>query len=371
MNDLTQHGTSSTSCSNKVSASQVTDLGRALCISSQRKTVTGDLVVTIDAWIRLLYLINYLIPHLQDFAHILNGCEIFSALNLIRAHRQIPVAPEDRSKTAVITPFGLFEFNVMTFGLRNAAQTFQRLMEIVLRGLSFCHCHIDDIIIASTNAMEHEVHLRAVFECLEKFGLSINLSKCVFGASDVKYLSYNVSKDGTKPLEERVAAIRDFPKPKDISKLRRFLGIVNFYWCFLRDAATIQAPLHALLVGAKKRQKAYKLDTHDKYSFREMQTTTSRNITACSPTTRRTSQTPNRCFWFRNSYSNGSSNSNGVTNGSRWEFSPESSSQRKPDTRRMTASCRRCSVASSFFCTWSKVDSLPYKRITTLVKVSD
>lgn len=130
---------------------------------------------------------RYSVPHLYDFSHRLRDCSIFSTLDLTRAYYQIPVASEDRPKTAVITPFGLFEFNVMTFGLCNAAQSFQRFMDDVLRGLDFCFCYIDDILVASRNEEEHTEHLRIIFKRLLKYGISINLSKCRLGAKNVNY----------------------------------------------------------------------------------------------------------------------------------------------------------------------------------------
>lgn len=94
---------------------------------------------------------RYPIPHIQDFAYALHGKRVFSTIDLIKAYYQIPVSPQDRPKTAVITPFGLYEFNRMPFGLRNAAQTFQRFIDHVLQGLDFVYAYIDDILIASTS----------------------------------------------------------------------------------------------------------------------------------------------------------------------------------------------------------------------------
>ena len=198
---------------------------------------------------------KYPIAHISDFAHKLSGCKVFSTIDLTRAYHQIPVAPEDIPKTAVITPFGLFEFRVMTFGLRNAAQTFQRYIDHALRGLDFCYAYIDDILIASKSNEEHRKHLLTIFNRLREYGLSINVEKCSFGTSSAEYLGYLVSENGIKPLPGRVETILNFGKPSTIADLRRFLGAVNFYRKSLQNAAEIQAPLHEYLIGARKRDK--------------------------------------------------------------------------------------------------------------------
>jgi len=170
---------------------------------------------------------------------------IFTTLDLNKAFHQISVAPEDRPKTAVIIPFGLFQFNRMTFGLCNAAQTFQRLMDIVLRGIEYAFCYIDDILIASTTPEQHAIHVREILSRLQQHGLSINVEKCTFRAEKVRYLGHTINKDGIAPLQDRIVAIKNYPKPNTV-KERRFLGFINFYNRMLKAAALYQASLHKL-----------------------------------------------------------------------------------------------------------------------------
>lgn len=139
----------------------------------------------------------------------------------------------------------------MTFGLRNAAQTFQRFMDEVLRDLPFCYGYLDDILVFSTDIHQHKQHLRQLYDWLTKYGVLLNTSKCIFGQTEVKFLGYKVSFSGIQPLDSKIQAIQEFPVPKTVKELRRFLGMLNFYRRFFPEAAAKQAPLNRLLSGPK------------------------------------------------------------------------------------------------------------------------
>lgn len=195
---------------------------------------------------------RYPIRHIQDFTHSISGCTVFSTIDLEKAYNQIPVNEADIAKTAITTPFGMYEFPYMTFGLRNAGQTFQRFVDEMTRGLDFVYTYLDDFLIFSRDKETHTEHLRQIFTRLQEFGMVINTSKCVFAVPEVKFLGYMVSSAGIKPLNDKVQAIREFPIPKNVKELRRFLGMLNFYRRFIPNAARIQAPLHTLLTGSVK-----------------------------------------------------------------------------------------------------------------------
>ena len=195
---------------------------------------------------------KYPVRTLTDFNANLAGKKIFSKIDLLKGYHQIPVHPDDIGKTAVITPFGLFLFPRTPFGLKNAGQDFQRMMDAILGDLPYVFVYIDDLLVFSDTPEQHLQHLESVFEILSANGLVVNRSKCVLGQTSLEFLGYSVSLEGVKPLEDRVAAIREVKPPTTVKELQRFLGMLNYYRRFIPKAAHHLYPLFDALKGKPK-----------------------------------------------------------------------------------------------------------------------
>ncbi|GBN19871.1 Transposon Tf2-11 polyprotein [Araneus ventricosus] len=147
---------------------------------------------------------KYPIPCIADFTSELHGKQMFSHIDLIKAYHQIPINPADVHKTAICTPFGLFESLRMQFGLCNGSSTFQRFIDEVTRDLPFVYAFVDDLLVASESANEHLEHLKLLFSKLREYGLCINVEKCQFGQSTIEFLGFKLSENGIEPLPDRV-----------------------------------------------------------------------------------------------------------------------------------------------------------------------
>ena len=195
---------------------------------------------------------KYPVRTLTDFTAELHGKTVFSKIDLLKGYHQIPVADEDVGKTGVITPFGLFIFPRTPFGLKNAGQDFQRLMDEILGDIPRVFVYIDDILVASESLDQHYDDLKNVFQILETHGMVINRAKCVLAQPSVEFLGYKVDQNGITPLPERVQVIKKTPAPSTVKELQSFLGMINYYRRFLPNAAHHLTPLFDLLRGKPK-----------------------------------------------------------------------------------------------------------------------
>ena len=195
---------------------------------------------------------RYPVRNLQDFNNDLRGMQYFSKVDLLKGYHQIPVNEEDVKKTAVITPFGLFLFPRCPFGLKNAGQDFQRLMDEILGDIPHVFVYIDDILVASNTLEEHLKDLRTVFAILEQNGLVVNRKKCELGKTSLEFLGHLVDTRGIRPSPEKVDAILATKQPTNIKQLQRFHGMVNYYRRFISQAAHHLAALFDALQGKPK-----------------------------------------------------------------------------------------------------------------------
>lgn len=174
---------------------------------------------------------SYPLPRIGESLESLSGSAFFSCVDLQNGYWQILLEDDSKEKTAFITHAGLYEFNVMAFGLCGAPADFQRLMERVLRGLNWkiALIYLDDVLIFSCTFEDHLQHLRLVFDRFRASGLKLKPKKCFFGKRTVKYLGHVVSKDGVQPDPSKIKVIQDYPVPRRVKDVRAFLGLANYY----------------------------------------------------------------------------------------------------------------------------------------------
>ena len=197
----------------------------------------------------------YPIPRIDDTLDALQEAKFVSTLDLRSGYWQVEMDKESKEKTAFITHKGLYEFNVMPYGLTNAPATFQRLMDIVLAGLKWQSClvYIDDVVIYSPTFEQHLIDLTNVFQALREANLTLKASKCCFCRKEMKYLGHIVTQDGIKPDPTLTKAVSNFPQPKTIKDVQSFLGLSGYYRRFIKDYAKIAEPLIKQLRQLKER----------------------------------------------------------------------------------------------------------------------
>ena len=190
----------------------------------------------------------YPLPRVDDTLDTLAGSKWFSTLDLLSGYWQVEVRPEDREKTAFCTPDGLFEFNVMPFGLCNAPATFQRLMDTVLAGLQWTNClvYLDDVIVLGRTFKEHLSNLKEVFDKFREARLKLKASKCALCQEKVEFLGHIVSADGVATDPKKTEKVANWPVPRSRREVQQFLGLANYYRRFVQDYARIAKPLHRL-----------------------------------------------------------------------------------------------------------------------------
>ena len=194
------------------------------------------------------------IPRTQDILNSLSGNTYFSVLDQGKAYHQGFVAEEYRHLTAFITPWGLYQWNCIPFGLKNAPAAYQRYMENCLEGLrdEICIPYLDDILVYSKTFMKHVEDVRQVLKRMQEHGIKLKAKKCNLFKSRVRYLGKVVTADGYTMDPADVASMKALKetKPRTVGALRKLLGFISYYRQYIKDFSRLAKPLYALLSSA-------------------------------------------------------------------------------------------------------------------------
>ena len=191
---------------------------------------------------------SYPLPNIDDTLSSLAGAKYFCALDLASGYWQVPLSDEAKPKSAFVTKDGLFQFKVMPFGLCNAPATFERLMERVLKGHlgSRCLVYIDDVIVFGSDFNSTLNNLQIVLQALEQANLQLKSKKCDLFKTEILYLGFKISGEGISPDPRKTNAVKNWPKPCNVSDIRTFLGFAGYHRRFIRNFAGIADPLTRL-----------------------------------------------------------------------------------------------------------------------------
>ena len=204
----------------------------------------GDFKVTVN---QVLDVDKYPLPNPQDLLSALAGGARFMKLDLKHAYQQLPLSKDSKQFLTINTSKGLYQYNRLPFGVASAPAIFQSTIDTILKGIDGVVCYIDDILITGRNDQEPRSRLEAVLSRLERYGVQLKLSKCSFLQEKVQFLGHVIDAEGVHPSPEKVQAIVGAPSPANVTELRSFLGMLQYYGKFLPNLSTLLHPLNDLL----------------------------------------------------------------------------------------------------------------------------
>lgn len=190
---------------------------------------------------------TYPLPTSQDIFAILSGCRVFCALDLEGAYTQLELTERSKKFVVINTMKGLYKYNRLPQGASSSASIFQQVMDKVLEGIENVSCYLDDVLIAGKTVEDCKRKLLLVFERLAKVNIEVNFEKCKFFVTELTHLGHIISNKGLMPCPDKISTIEKANAPKCESKLKSYLGLLNYYHKFIPNLSSKLYPLYNLL----------------------------------------------------------------------------------------------------------------------------
>ena len=211
--------------------------------------ICGDYKVTVN---RCIHEEQYPLPNTEDMFATLAGGKKFTKLDLAQAYSQLELETGSEKYLTINTHQGLYRYNRLAYGVSSAPAIFQSVMDRILTGLPNVMCRIDDILITGPDNQTHLSTLREVFRRLDEHNIQLREDKCSFLSDNVIYMGHMIDENGLHTTDEKINAVANAPSPTNVSELRSYLGLINYYGSFLENLSTVLHPLHELLKKGTK-----------------------------------------------------------------------------------------------------------------------
>ena len=190
---------------------------------------------------------SFPLPRIEDCIDRIGNSRYVTKMDLLKGYWQVPLTNRAKQLSAFVTPDGLYQYQVMPFGMKNAPATFQRMINKLVGRMEGCEAYLDDVVVYSDCWEDHLIHLRRVLTKFAEVNLTVNLAKSEFGHAEVIFLGHVVGSGWVKPLGIKVQSILEYPPPSNKRELMRFLGMAGYYRRFCQNFSVITAPLTNLL----------------------------------------------------------------------------------------------------------------------------
>ncbi|XP_055913225.1 uncharacterized protein K02A2.6-like [Eupeodes corollae] len=206
--------------------------------------ICGDFSVTLN---KFLVDFKYPLPRIEEIFASLQGGQLFSKLDLSNAYNQLELDHESQNLCTLSTHLGLFRVKRLAFGIKPAGAIFQKTIETLLRGIPNCINFMDDIVVTGPDTHSHSRTLTIVLGKLQSVGLRLNPKKCIFFMEEISYLGFTIDKNGLRKNDTNIRSVLHAPIPTNVSEVKAFIGMVNFYSKFVPNFAQKMEPFYKLL----------------------------------------------------------------------------------------------------------------------------